>query len=69
MQIKIQLFAFVAAVVVFVARVLISKADKEGNIHIMSPKKILFEIKSGYKIFTEHFVKSRKKERFFHGRK
>lgn len=65
MQIKIEIFAFIAAVIVFIARALLSRADKDGNVHIKLPKEYVREIKVGYKKFKFYFriLRDEKKER------
>ncbi len=45
MQTQISIFAFIAAVVMFIVRYLEASADSEGRIHLKTPRELALELK------------------------
>lgn len=64
MNVKITIFAFIAAVVVMFVRSLASCADKNGDIYIKTPKELWYDAKlkfDNFKSCYRRVVKERKK--------
>lgn len=60
---KLVTFSFVAALVVFIAKALISKADVNGNIYIETPVGFLKKTKNNF-VKSKTIIKKAFKEKF-----
>ena len=60
MALKIKIITFVAAFIFVIARILIGRADYNGNIYIRSPRNYFLDIQLGYEKAKGHFSRKKK---------
>ena len=60
---QITIFAFIAAMVMFLVKTLASKADEKGNIYIKTPKEVVGDIRK----YITHIQAVRRRVKDEHG--